>query len=95
MLEDARASSEREEAAVLERMKRYKDKEESFKVELTESRKETDALRQLENSARARLNEMEEAVREGSVALENARAEIETLRTDIAVIIDGPEMCPY
>jgi CAP-Gly domain-containing linker protein 1 len=95
MLEDARASSEREEAAVLERMKRYKDKEESFKVELTESRKETDALRQLENSARTRLNEMEEAVREGSVALENARAEIETLRTDIAVIIDGPEMCPY
>ncbi|EIN11336.1 hypothetical protein PUNSTDRAFT_141741 [Punctularia strigosozonata HHB-11173 SS5] len=84
LLEDARASSEREEAVVVERIKRYKDKEEAHKAELADHRKESDRLRELEANARARLNEMEEAVREGAVALENARAEIETLRTDIA-----------
>ncbi len=41
--------------------------------------------RRAETAVRARIDEMTEALRESDLALEDARAEIETLRGDIAV----------
>lgn len=85
LLEDAQMALEREEIAMQERIQRYKEKEDVVRQELVDSKKETDHLRQSEERARQRVEEIEEALRENTAALENARAEIEILRTDIAV----------
>ena len=84
-LEDMRATNEREDAAVRERIKRYKEREEAIRKELAEGRQETERVRKAEEKARLRVEELEEALRENTVTLENARAEIETLRNEIAV----------
>lgn len=84
-LEDARAAAEREEAAVRERIKRFKEKEESMRNELTEGRKAVEQVAKAEALAKSRIEEVEEALRESTLALENARAEIEVLRTDVVV----------
>lgn len=86
-LEDLRAANERDEVAVHERIKRYKDREEAIRKELAERREESERVLKAEEKARDRVEEMEEALRENTVALENARAEIETLRNEIAVSI--------
>ncbi|EIW62820.1 uncharacterized protein TRAVEDRAFT_34134 [Trametes versicolor FP-101664 SS1] len=83
-LEDLRAANERDEVAVHERIKRYKDREEAIRKELAERREESERVLKAEEKARDRVEEMEEALRENTVALENARAEIETLRNEIA-----------
>ncbi|KAH7927113.1 hypothetical protein BV22DRAFT_1061490 [Leucogyrophana mollusca] len=83
-LEDVRAMSEREEVAMRERIKRFKDKEEAMKNELNEGRKTMEQVVKAESIAKGRVEEAEEALRESTYALENARAEIEILRTDIA-----------
>ncbi|KAI0342068.1 hypothetical protein BDW22DRAFT_1358196 [Trametopsis cervina] len=83
-LEDAQVSAEREEIAVRERVLRYKEREDGVRKELAESQKEVDRVSKLEESARIRIDEIEEALRENTVALENARAEIEGLRTEVA-----------
>lgn len=93
MLEDARAASERDEAVVRERIKRYKDKEEATKKETTEARKEMERLIRAEEQTRLRLVEVEEAFRENHLTLESARAEIETLRGELAV--SEPKFCIY
>ena len=85
MLEDARAAAERDEVVVRERIKRYKDKDEVTRKEATETRKEMERLVRAEEQARLRLGEIEEAFRENHLTLENARAEIETLRGELAV----------
>lgn len=85
MLEDARAASERDEAAIHERIRRYKEKEDVLKKEVAECRTEIERLEISEESARQRLSESEEAFRENAVTLENARAEIEVLRGELAV----------
>lgn len=85
MLEDARAASERDEAAILERIKRYKDKEELLKENAGDYKKEIERLVRSEDQAKLRLSESEEAFRENAVTLENARAEIEVLRSELAV----------
>ena len=85
MLEDAKAAAERDEVVVRERIKRYKDKEEAMKKEATDARKEAERLVRAEEQARLRLGEIEEAFRENHLTLENARAEIETLRGELAV----------
>ena len=87
MLEDARAATEKDEAVVRERIKRYKDKEESMKKEAVEAKKEMERLTRAEEQTRLRLVEIEEAFRENHLTLENARAEIETLRGELAVSI--------
>ncbi|KAG1732188.1 uncharacterized protein EDB91DRAFT_1152086 [Suillus paluster] len=84
-LEDARAVSEREEAAVHERIKRFKDKEDAMLCELNEGRKTVEQVLKAEALAKGRVEEVEEALRESTLALENAQAEIENLRSDVAV----------
>lgn len=85
LLEDARAATEREETAGRERLMQYKESEDAVRQELLESQKEIERVVKSEESARARVAEIEEALRENTVALENARAEIEGLRAEIAV----------
>ncbi|KAJ7262294.1 hypothetical protein B0H12DRAFT_1321913 [Mycena haematopus] len=82
-LEDAHAASERDEAALGERMRRLKDKEEAAKKELSEGRKEVERMIKSEASARRRVEEVEEALQESTVALEDARAEVEGLRAEL------------
>lgn len=84
-LEDMRAANERDDAAVHDRLKRYKEREEGIRKELAEGRQEAERLRKAEEKARVRVEEVEEAFRENAVTLENARADIETLRAEIAV----------
>ncbi|KAH8080291.1 hypothetical protein BXZ70DRAFT_960379 [Cristinia sonorae] len=83
-LEDARMTSEREELAIRDRIKRYKEREEVMRKEVVDGRKEVDRVLKAEAAARSRVEEIEEALRENTVALENARAEIEGLRMEIA-----------
>ncbi|KAG8213853.1 hypothetical protein J3R82DRAFT_10597 [Butyriboletus roseoflavus] len=90
-LEDARAAAEREETAVRERIKRFKEKEESMRNELTEGRKAVEQVTKAEALAKSRIEEVEEALRESTLALENARAEIEVLRTDAATADIGAD----
>ncbi|KAJ6499418.1 hypothetical protein C8R45DRAFT_982319 [Mycena sanguinolenta] len=82
-LEDAQAASERDEAALGERMRRLKDKEEAAKKELSEGRKEVERMIKSEASARRRVEEVEEALHESTLALEDARAEVEGLRAEL------------
>ncbi|TFK44617.1 hypothetical protein BDQ12DRAFT_673277 [Crucibulum laeve] len=84
VIEDARATSEKEEAAFRERMKRLKEKEEGMRKELSDGRKEVERMSKSEHAARNRVEEIEEALRESTEALENARAEVEVLRTELA-----------
>lgn len=84
-LEEARAAVEREEAAGEERARRVVEKEETTRKELAEARDEVEALRNAEAKAKDRVAASQEAVRENGAALENARAEIEGLRAELAV----------
>ncbi|KAG6897401.1 hypothetical protein C0992_001907 [Termitomyces sp. T32_za158] len=83
-LEDAQASAEREESIMGERMKRLKEKEDAMRKELNDGRKETEQILKSEAKAKSRVEEIEEALRESTVALENARAEVENLRSEMA-----------
>ena len=84
-LEEARNNADREEAAVNTRIQRFKEIETSLRTELTEAQKEIEKLTKSESTARVKADEAEEALRENTLALENARAEIEGLRADIDV----------
>lgn len=84
-IEDAHATSERDEAALADRMRRLKEKEEAMKKELGEGRKEVERMIKSEASARRRVEEVEEALQESTVALEDARAEVEGLRAELTV----------
>lgn len=85
MLEDARVATEREEKTGRDRLVQYKERQDAVQQDLETSRKEVDRVMKLEESARTRVAEIDEALRENTVALENARAEIEGLRAEIAV----------
>lgn len=85
-LEEARINAEREEATVRTRVQRFKDNETSLRNELTEVQNEIEKLAKSESLARAKAEEAEEALRENTLALENARAEIEGLRSDIDIL---------
>lgn len=82
-IEDAHATSERDEAALADRMRRLKEKEEAMKKELNEGRKEVERMLKSEASARRRVEEVEEALQESTIALEDARAEVEGLRAEL------------
>lgn len=84
-MEESRVNSEKEEAALRERMKKLKEKEDNMRSELSEGRIEAERMAEAEATSRNRVEEIEEALRESQVALENARAEIEALRADLAV----------
>lgn len=95
LLEDARATADREEETVRERIVRYKEREDELRKEVNDGRKEIERVMKSEGQARLRVEEIEEALRENTVALENARAEIEGLRSEVAVgrIAFGHWMC--
>ncbi|KAL5523490.1 hypothetical protein ACEPAG_7663 [Sanghuangporus baumii] len=84
MLEDARNSLEREEAIARNRIQRHKENEAALRNEITETRRAMETLAKSESLARAKAEEAEEALRENTMTLENAQAEIEGLRTEIA-----------
>ena len=84
-LEEAQAAAEREEAAVKARLTRYKEKDTQRQQELEEARQLAATAAKNETTAKTRIEELEEAFRENTAALEDARAEIEALRTDLAV----------
>lgn len=88
-LEDVRAASEREEAAMREKFRRFKEKEDAMKCELNEGRKTVEQVVKAEALAKTRIEEVEEALRESTLALEDARAEIEALRSDAAAAYAG------
>lgn len=84
-MEDAQVAAEREEAINRERIRRFRDKEDALRKELVEGRKEVDIAKKAEGAARARVEEIEEALHDSTSALENAQAEVEILRAEVAV----------
>lgn len=88
-LEDVRAASEREEANMREKIVRFKEKEDAMRSELNEGRKTVEQVLKSETLVKCRVEELEEALRESTLALENAQAEIETLRSDVAAADAG------
>lgn len=84
-LEYVRDNADKEEQAIRGRIVKYKDNEALLKHELLETRSEVENRKKAEAVSKARIEEVEEALRENAVALENARAEIENLRTELAV----------
>lgn len=91
-LEDLRAASEREEANIREKIMRFKEKEDAMRSELNEGRKTVEQVLKSETLVKCRVEELEEALRESTLALQNAQAEIETLRSDVAaadVVVNG------
>ncbi|KAI9437750.1 hypothetical protein H4582DRAFT_1957334 [Lactarius indigo] len=74
MLEEVRVTAEKDEAA----------KEELLKQQVADCESEITRVVKSENNARARTEEVGEALRESTVALENAQVEIEGLRAEIA-----------
>lgn len=86
-LEEAQVTVEREEAAIQNRISRYKEKDSRRQAELEEARQLAESAAKSETTAKTRIEELEEALRENTVALEDARAEIEALRTDVTVCL--------
>jgi chromosome segregation ATPase len=84
-LEDAQVVADREEAAVRARIQRFKEAEVTMKKEVADARREIENLRKAEVTAKDRVAELEEALREEGMALENARADVESLRAEVAV----------
>lgn len=84
-LEETRATLERDVFTYQEKISRMRLEEEQHKRELTFKTREVEQVIQSESSLRNRIEEIEEAFRESAVALEIARAEVEALRTEMAV----------
>lgn len=84
IIEDHQANAEKEEANMVERVKRLKEKEEAMKKELNDGKKDVERVLQAESHALHRVEEIGEALRESTLALENARAELESLRSEMA-----------
>jgi len=84
-LEDARAALERDVSTYQEKIGRIRIEEEQRKRDLLSKSREVEQLIKSEARARSRVDEIEEALRESTVALENARGEVETLRAELAV----------
>ena len=84
-LEDARAALERDVSTYQEKMDRVRMEEEQRKRDLLSKSREVEQLLKSEARATSRVEEIEEALRESTVALENARGEVESLRAELAV----------
>ncbi|KDN40486.1 hypothetical protein RSAG8_08106, partial [Rhizoctonia solani AG-8 WAC10335] len=83
-LEDARAQAEREDQSAQARIARAKEGEQTAWKECLELRKEVDNLKRDEGLAKAKIEELVEALREGAVTLETARGDVEGLRAEVA-----------
>lgn len=89
-LDDMRATTEKDEEAINTRITRYRENEAGLRKELSEVKKDAERLAKGEDAARLKVAEVEEAFRENDLALENARADIESLRAELAVsLIDS------
>ena len=86
-MEDLRNTTESDELALKNRIVRHREAEATLRKDLEEARKEVEGVTKAENAARVKIAEVEEAFRENDAALENARAEIEGLRTELSVRI--------
>ena len=86
-LEDVRAATEKEDSFVRARVQKYKDSEMAVRQELTDAMREIDRIAKAEAVAKGRIEEIEEALRENTIALENARAEVEVLRANSEVCL--------
>lgn len=84
-LEENRVNADKEDALLREKLKRAKEKEDALRQQTVDNEKEMERMAKSESTARGRVEELEEALRESAVALENAQAEIEGLRFEIAV----------
>ncbi|CAA7259296.1 unnamed protein product [Cyclocybe aegerita] len=82
-LEDARAALERDVAAYQDKIARIRLEDDQRKRDLALKTREVEQLLKSEANARGRIEEIEEALRESTVALENARGEVETLRAEL------------
>ncbi|KAH9485329.1 Restin-like protein [Psilocybe cubensis] len=90
-LEDTRAALERDMVSYQDKISRIRMEEEQHKRDLNLKEREYEQLLKSEAGARNRVEEIEEALRESTVALESARGEVEALRTEMAnleVLID-------
>ncbi|CAE7228380.1 unnamed protein product [Rhizoctonia solani] len=83
-LEDARAQAEREDQSSQARIAKAKEGEQTAWKECLELRKEVDNLKRDEGLAKAKIEELVEALREGAVTLEAARGDVEGLRAEVA-----------
>ncbi|KAJ1304313.1 hypothetical protein OPQ81_005473 [Rhizoctonia solani] len=83
-LEDARAQAEREDQSAQSRIAKAKEGEQTAWKECLELRKEVDNLKRDEGLAKAKIEELVEALREGAVTLEAARGDVEGLRAEVA-----------
>ena len=84
-LEDARATLERDGHAYQEKIAQLRHDDGQRKKDLATKTKEVEQLIKSEGLVRLRVEEIEEALRESTVALENTRAELEMLRAELAV----------
>jgi len=84
-LEEVRASSEREIMDYRTELETLRHEEEQAKAEVGLQAREIEKTIKAETAARLRVEEIEEALRESTVALENARGEVETLRYELTV----------
>ena len=84
-LDEARATLERDVASYQDKMARIRVEEDQRKRDIVAKTRELEESLLSEARARNRVEEIEEALRESTVALENARGEVETLRTELAV----------
>jgi DNA-binding protein YbaB len=84
-LEDTRVTLERDVSAYQDKITRLRVEEEQRKRDLALKTKEVEQLLKSEGNARNRVEEIEEALRESTVALENARGEVEVLRAELTV----------
>jgi chromosome segregation ATPase len=84
-LHDARAASEAQEQGYAARLTRFREGESQLRKELEARNNEVKDLSKAEAAAKARVEEVTIALQESDSALEDARAEIETLRSDMAV----------
>lgn len=84
-LDDSRAAQERDEQAVMARIARFRETEAQLRNDIVLVRREQENLAAAELGSRTRVAEVTEALRESDLALEDARAEIETLRVEVSV----------
>ena len=86
-LEDARATLERDGYTYQEKIAQLRHDDGQRKRDLAAKTKEVEQLVKSEGLVRLRVEEIEEALRESTVALENTRAELEMLRAELAVYL--------
>ena len=84
-LEDTRAALERDVGGYQDKISLMRLDDEKLKRDLGAKTREVDQLHKSETVARNRVEEIEEALRESTVALETARGEVEALRAELDV----------